>query len=451
MLVVIDPKSATADEKVRAINMMRAIKAVATASANSTPSALAWTDAAGTTGAEMITVIANTTAGGWTAGANDTVPASSFSTSTDTYRLDLYVQNTNSSTYPYHKFCMAPGNPVGAANLFSGNYATYPGLSVWYGAHTASAMGTSGVFWSAATNIPNVYSFKGATAGNNNGHLIPNDGAFMMACTAEYIHFVNLAGASYTSAGLTYGTNGNGAYVAGHGFREQQAWETSSVYSASIPPVSSFAVDCRGNYASSGYPAYQFAWLASLSSTGSVQAPGKFGNSHGMNGTTGGTTNVNAVTGIPLGLAESSAANYQVGLNIARAGSPDTATLRRNGTSSSLAAPLFSLAAHMGTYGGSVFVQPPITDPATGLFVPPAIPLVIQSLYMDGTYSRMNPGGKMKGIYKSLSSSNGGFSMSSFISLNQTYTINGEDYYPALTGREATTNSGADLFLLRKT
>lgn len=450
MLVVIDPKSAVADEKVRAINMMRAIKAVATASANSTPSALAWTDAAGTTGAEMITVIANTTAGGWSVGANDTVPASSFSTSTDTYRLDLYVQNTNSSTYPYHKFCMAPGNPVGAANLFSGNYATYPGLSVWYGAHTASAMGTSGTFWSAATNIPNVYSFKGATAGNNNGHLIPNDGAFMMACTAEYIHFVNLAGASYTSAGLTYGTNGNGAYVAGHGFREQQAWETNSVYSASIPPVSSFAVDCRTNYNSAGNPAYQFAWLASLSSTGSVQAPGKFGNSHGMNGTVGLGTAINAVTGSPQDPTAAVAA-WQTSFNITRSQTPDTATLRRNGTSSSLAAPLFMLASHTGAYGGGNFGIPPVTDPATGLFVPPALPLVIQSLWMDATYSRMNPGGKMKGIYKSLSSTNGGYSMSSFISLNQTYTINGEDYFPALTGREATASSGADLFLLRKT
>lgn len=450
MLVVIDPKSATADEKIRAINMMRAIKAVATAGAGSTPSALAWTDAAGTTGAEMITVIANTTAGGWTAGANDTVPTSGFSTSTDTYRMDLYAQNTNSSTYPYHKFCMAPGNPVGAANLFSGNYATYPGLSVWYGAHTASAMGTSGAFWSAATNIPNVYSFKGATAGNTNGHLIPNDGAFMMACTAEYIHFVNLAGASYTSAGLTYGTNGNGAYVAGHGFREQQAWETNSVYSASIPPVSSFGVDCRTNYGSSGYPAYQFAWMLSLTNTGSVQAPGKFGNSHGMNGTLSLGTGINAVTGVPQDIT-TTATNWQVGLNIVRSGAPDTATLRRNGTASSLATPLFTMASHTGGYGGGAFAIPPVTDPATGLFVPPALPIVIQSMYMDATYSRMNPGGKMKGIYKSLSSTVNGYSMSSFISLNQTYTINGEDYFPALTGREATASSGADLFLLRKT
>lgn len=450
MLVVIDPKSAVADEKVRAINMMRAIKAVATAGAGSTPSALAWTDAAGTTGAEMITVIANTTAGGWSVGANDTVPGSSFSTSTDTYRLDLYVQNTNSSTYPYHKFCMAPGNPVGAANLFSGNYATYPGLSVWYGAHTASAMGTSGVFWSAATNIPNVYSFKGATAGNTNGHLIPNDGAFMMACTAEYIHFVNLAGASYTSAGLTYGTNGNGAYIAGHGFREQQAWETNSVYSASIPPVCSFAVDCRTDRTSSGYPAYQFAWLTSLTSTGTVQAPGKFGNSHGMNGTLAGG-DVNAVTGVPTNLAVNTSYAYNIGLPSARANAQDTATLRRNGTSSSLAAPLFLLASHGGGYGNTGFVIPPMSDPVTGLFVPPALPLVMQSLYMDGTYSRMSPGGKMKGIYKSLSSPYQGFNMSSFISLNQTYTINGEDYFPALTGREGTASSGADLFLLRKT
>lgn len=444
MLVVIDPKTATSDEKIRVINLLRAVKAVATAGAGTTPSCLAWTSAAGATGAEMITVIANTEAGGWTAGAQDTVPASSFTTSTDTYRMDLYVTNTGCATYPHHKFCMSAGDHYNSGNLFSGNYSTYPNVCWWYGAHTATNMGTSGAFWTSTTEIPSFRQFKSLTYGNTYGHLMPNDGAFMMACTANYIHFVNLNGTAYTAAGLSYGTNGAGAWVVGNGYRDTQAWETGSSFAGLSPPVCSFAVDCRTNYNAAGYPAYSWAWMQSINASGTVVTPKVYANS-AFESTVNGASIINPVTG-SYGSKGGSASDSVMSIDAIRSNGPDSRSLR-NTTYNSIALPLFTMSAHM--YGGYGTTIPPVYDSTTGALVPPAYPIVFSNACMTSTAPRMTPGGPMKGIYKSLSTYTTGYTMSNYVTLNQTYVVNGENYFPALTGRDAA-NSGQDLFLLRK-
>lgn len=443
MLVVIDPKSATTDEKIRAINLLRAVKAVATAGAGTTPSCLAWTTSTGTTGAEMITVIANTEAGGWSAGAQDSVPSSGgFTTTTDTYKMDLYVTNTGCSTYPHHKFCMAVGDQYNSANLFSGNYTTYPNIIWWYGAHTATNMGTSGAFWTSTTEIPSFRQTKGATYGNSYGHLMPNDGAFMMACTANYIHFVNLYGTAYTNAGLSYGTNGGGNWVVANGYRDTQSWETTSAYAASAPPVCSFAVDCRTNYNSAGYPAYSWAWMQSINTSNTIVAPKVYANSAFE-----GSSSVNGAYMNPVtGSSGSKGSSFISDMDYQRGNGPDTRSVRVT-TSNSIALPLFTMSAHAYNNGGSTI--PPVWDSSTGALVPPAYPIVFSNAYCTTTYPRMAPGGAMKGIYKSLSTANAGYNMTNYVTLNQTYVVNGENYFPALTGRDAA-SSGMDLFLLRK-
>lgn len=443
MLVVIDPKTATADEKIRAINLLRAVKAVATAGAGTTPSALAWTSAAGATGAEMITVIANTEAGGWSAGAQDTVPTGSFTTSTDTYKMDLYVTNTGCATYPHHKFCMAVGDQYNSTNLFSGNYSTYPNIIWWYGAHTATNLGTSGAFWTSTTEIPSFRQTKNSTFGNNYGHLMPNDGAFMMACTANYIHFVNLNGTAYTAAGLSYGTNGTGAWVVGNGYRDTQVWETGSSFAALSPPVCSFAVDCRTNYNAAGYPAYSWAWMQCINASGTVVTPKVYVNT-GYEATINGAY-INPVSGSYGSHGGSNSDNY-MSIDALRTNGPDSRNLR-NTTYNSIALPLFTMSAH--AYGGYGTTIPPVYDSTTGALVPPAYPIVFSNACMTTAAPRMTPGGPMKGIYKSLSTYNTGYTMSNYVTLNQTYVVNGENYFPALTGRDAV-NSGQDLFLLRK-
>lgn len=447
MLVVIDPKSASTNEQVRAINLLRAVKTVATAAANSTPSCLAWTNSTGTTGAEMITVIANAEAGGWSVGAQDTVPASGgFTTTTDTYRMDLYVQNTGTATYPYHKFCMAAGDQYNSTNLFSGDFTTYPNIIWWYGAHTASNMGTSGAFWASTTEIPSFRQTKSSGFGNSQGHLMPNDGAFMMACTANYIHFVNLYGTAYTNAGLSYGTNGSGNWVVGNGYRDTQSWETSSSFAASAPPVCSFAVDCRTNYNSAGYPAYAWAWMQSINASNTIVTSKKYVNTAFEASLSQGYINpVSGAYGAPSG----STNDYYMSITACRTNGPDTRGVRVT-TYNSIALPLFTMSAHTYNGGG---VQgstiPPVWDSTTGALVPPAYPIIFSNACMTSTAPRMAPGGPMKGIYKSLSTANTGYTMSNYVTLNQTYVVNGENYFPALTGRDAA-SSGQDLFLLRK-
>ena len=79
------------DEKARAINFLRAIQAICTAPAGSTPSVASVTTptaspSIGTSGsADVITsVISNTEAGGWTSSASTTITSTATSTSTTT-------------------------------------------------------------------------------------------------------------------------------------------------------------------------------------------------------------------------------------------------------------------------------------------------------------------------------------------------------------------------------
>ena len=78
MLVKINPLlGANSDARCRAINLMRAVKAVANAAAGATPTCNVISGPSGTLEAnQMITVIANTEAGGWAVDTNaDPAPA----------------------------------------------------------------------------------------------------------------------------------------------------------------------------------------------------------------------------------------------------------------------------------------------------------------------------------------------------------------------------------------
>jgi hypothetical protein len=71
-------------------------------------------------------------------------------------------------------------------------------------------------------------------------------------------------------------------------------------------------------------------------------------------------------------------------------------------------------------------LYPPAYDPDTGSFVPPAVPIVIRRL-ASGTW---NPGGAVRGIYKSLDMPIA--SMKNYFADNQTFTIGYDDYMPVV-------------------
>jgi hypothetical protein len=89
-------------------------------------------------------------------------------------------------------------------------------------------------------------------------------------------------------------------------------------------------------------------------------------------------------------------------------------------------------------YSGIWHPEAPITDPVTGLTVPPAYPIVYS--WSSGLYSCS---GTVPGIYKGMTTTNAG--LTQFASASE-YVIAGTSYVPVRTGNP----SYADLFLLRK-
>jgi len=451
MLVVIDPSLGSPDNyKTRFINMIRAIKAVMTAAAGSTPSVVPFASASGVGGnsTSMITVIANTEAGGWSVGSGDNVPTSTYTASTD-YYIDLYVQNTGSSTYPYQKFCMTGGDSkLQGQPYFSqgAQFNSYPVVSVWHGAHTSANLVNGDAFYNSTTQVPSMYYTSYYTSAGRHP-LSVTAGAFMMAVTANYVHFINLSGTSYTNASLTYGTSGTGAYVASFGLRTLQLWESGSAYSGSSPGVCGSWLTCATDYSSVYYPCAAFFWGQRINKDGSILSPVKFVNQLSFSALNNSSNTPHPVTG-QMTYPGQQSYSYNIGVDGARANAPDISGYGyRQTTYASVATPIYMMSSL--SYN-SLWVIPPVSDSSTGALVPPAYPHIYSCVYNDNTYNNMNPGSKMSGIFKSLSSgyssSTYQYNMTAFVTLNQTYVVDGDNYFPALTGYA----SGCDLFLLRK-
>ena len=451
MLVVIDPNVGTTDNlSTKFINMIRAIKAVMTASAGSTPSVIPFASTAGvgSNSTSMITVIANTEAGGWSVGSGDTVPASTY-TATTNYFLDLYVQNTGSSTYPYQKFCMVTGDVKinSGYNFASSNFNTYPVASVWHGAHTVANLVNGDAFYNSTTQVPSMYYTSHYTAANQNrSPLNPGSGAFMMAVTATYVHFVNLSGTSYSNASLSYGTTGIGGYVASFGLRSLQLWESGSAYAGSSPGVCGSWLTCAGDNGSVYYPSAAFFWGQRINKDGTILSPVRFVNQMTFYTAPAQYQSLHPVTGNFMYYSSVNTYPYAYDVSAAKVGQPDLNGVGYRITTGAVVSTPIYLMQSLALQNN--WATPPVSDSSTGALVPPAYPHIYSCSYQDGTNNNMNPGSKMPGIFKSLSAAypTQSYNMLTFVTLNQTYVVDGDNYFPALTGFA----TGIDLFLLRK-
>jgi len=83
----------------------------------------------------------------------------------------------------------------------------------------------------------------------------------------------------------------------------------------------------------------------------------------------------------------------------------------------------------------------PVTDPVTGILVPPAYPIT----FARHNQTSMNPGGQAIGLYKSM----GGTEtfLQRYYTPGQTFVVNNEAYYAYSIGNDS---SYRDLFLVRK-
>lgn len=347
-------------------------------------------------------LISNTTAGGWSVSSNNTCDPS-YSGANNTsggLLLDLYVQNTNKSTYPYHKIAFRQNPSVPFSNT---TYASFNYIYAYHGA-SASPGYSDGTFSAFSGPSAIVNQRTTPTSASGFGAMLANDGPFMIATTANYMHLIS------------------NNYIISMGYRDTQAWEDA--YNDN-PPVYNFSVDLRTNSTSNHYPASSFMWARYVNNTGTIQTPSRF---------------QYAYTGAAV--ANQPNPVTAVDMNAGNSHPPNSSDLEsaRVGYSGGPIAPLFHLTTHY-TNGSYVISYPPGYDSSNSTFVPCAYPIVL-ALSKNNVF---NGGGKANGIFKSLSS--GGYmTMSSYYTANATYTIGGDDYYPVLSG-----TSNYDLFLVRKT
>jgi hypothetical protein len=404
MLVSINtnPASESNNHKTRYFNFMSALYAVATCAAAGTPTAVRpvkSSDGTKNTNFNCITTISNTEAGGWTAGVSNSITPSTAYSASGTYIVDLY-NATGKSTYPYYRQTFS-----NFTYSFSGQYESYPQLEYYQGCTSDDP--SSVAYSSSGSYADQTAAFRrGTSQWTSYSDSFPLDVArstnttIYVAVTANYLIIT-------TDYCMAY-----------FGIRDQAGWELTRNDNPSWV-VFGFAGSGNNN---NWIPAYSYhydyyqAWAARISDTGTQSVPIKLGNHNQM----ANYSTPHAIT-----------ATYQGNINGSYWGqSGQTGGLR----------PLFCLAypTQSTTTQYSWTLDPPTTDSATGLSVPPAYPLVFQ--YSNGSEA---VSGRMPGCYKGMSSTLAGLNYTVTAS---EYSIGGEAYLPVRTGHP----SYPDLFFLRK-
>lgn len=431
MLCKINPTLGGAtDEKARAINFLRAIQAICTAPAGSTPSVASVTTPTaspviGTAGSvNIITeVISNTEAGGWTASASTNITSNyDASFGTNPYTLDLY-RDSGKAAYPYRKLSFR----THPSYLFNSSYTTYPQIAVSHGYNTATdATGNYllGTAWSdtASGGISNKNRFDvnyWDDVGNQNGFR-PGAGEWLIASTDRY--FIALSGALGTT-----GQPGTMMYV---GLRTTNLWEDQ--YDDN-PPLASVVYagssnynECNGQNAS--------MWSRTMQTTGAVNSlPAWYRISNPSS--SGWVNNSITTTGDrvdPL----SGYQNYASSLNTATAGSEYY-------WGNEMQVPMLPGAFGLmrSKHRQNTVMTGPVSDPVTGTLVPPAFPITFARYKQNSN----NSGGNAIGLYKSMGGTEA--FMQQFYTPGQTFVVNNEAYYAYSIGNDA---NHRDLFLVRK-
>jgi hypothetical protein len=409
MLVKINPAlGANTDPRNRMINVMRAIKAVCTANAGTTPTCNVISGPTGTQEAnQMITVLANTEAGGWSVDtANGDIGNTYNASCTSVYQLHLY-NDTGKSSMPYKCFTYRL-NPSYAFS--TGQYQQYPSAAVYYGVSNNTVYGNApytvySIGNSATSTLMNDYNNQWTTPTNTNivshissltnvivpGHY--NLGDFYLASTSDYI--------------IMFQPNN---YILYAGTRFTQAWEDAFTDN---PPICGFYYT-RLNQS---HDQMMYTRLLNTSNTSSTAAELIDSKIQATTGATVSTyTNNNShpyhfVTGM---LRSSSAVSGYNTRYTARMHASPNAQGASGNTANSWIAPLFYSCAHVRDairqnwnsefstsgrwYEGVPYA--PVYDSSTQTFQPPAIPITFA--YYGGRYTA---GGRIKGMFKSLSGS----------------------------------------------
>jgi hypothetical protein len=372
----------------------------------------------------MITVVANTEAGGWALDSNNTttdffsVNANGIVTTTSTggLILDLYNANSvNKPTYPYHKISVIPQPTTNLSSATANCYAVYHGAAAFTGfANTNSgttlsfngnttALGTVANTTTQPTGPSSLVNLRSSVTGSTPANWQLSDYQFTMACNNQYMHLIS------------------NNFLISMGLRVTQAWEDN--YSDN-PAVFNYSIDTRAQGTSVYYPSGIFAYMRYLSNTGTFGAATRYNTFYG--GIVA-AANTNPVTGQAMTTVANTPSTLDIGF------------LRNQAPMGGI----FQVDTHYLTTTYPIGYGP-VYDSTTGTLVPPAYPIVIQ-IARTGQY---NSGGNARGIYKSLSNANNSttaMTLGSYYVSNATYTVDGDPYFPVLNGQYQ-----SDMFLLRR-
>ena len=441
MIITFDPKVGTSapDTNSTYINFLRCVTAACTAAAGTTTLTVnpyTASNTIDTTKNCILSIDANTEAGGWTTSSSHNVPSSgnniaqsftaisSNGAYTTNYKADFHVAS-GKSTYPFLKLAFhipvtnTRDNNGYNGPTFPGQWDSFPAVCSTFGHSTTNNWSdTSFVPTNNTSSHNNAFSFTPfkdmGTQSVDPYYSMPYNPWFMnmsqnvvkykIAVTANYciIWEINNASNSYVT-GYNTGSIGVGytsyyqryGSIIYHGLRETQGWENT--YNDNPPWVSWGYLHSAVNRTSPQTYYYHFpsnsvgAWMRTQTNTSQVSAP-----------------SIKAVQSDGQTMATS---DVTMGAWASR----------------QLQVPLFKTRNADGPYMGSTSatLNPPQADPATGLQVPGAYPIIIRSTQNDS----YNAGGACRGIYKSLSMPFANMK-NYWTAENQTFTINGETYIP---------------------
>lgn len=416
MLAVINVGlGANTSYKNRTINFMRAIKAVVTAPAGSTPTCNVISNPAGSLEAnQMITVLSNTVAGGWSV---DTANGNIGDTYSDSYSapyvLHLYT-DSGKNQFPYRCFTIR----TSPSYAFSSSFDSYPHLAFYNGVSNNTVFGTAPYNGNYVNGIANTsilmndprtswsnYTIGSAATGSapfniamvnylndNYSSYMPGTesiNTFYVAATSEYIIIINRA------IGMIYS-----------GTRTTQPWE--DLYDDNPPVV---GISFTGGVVGAGSSVY--GWTRTLSGTGdNLAANNAYSknlafNTHSSLYSNNSYHSIEPVTGIPMAGGASVGSMYGSAYQ-GRVGYTNISNTASNGWYNMPAPMFFSAVMGYVTTAGYIagnqynsyptMLYAPDTDNTTGALTPPAVPIVFQIFGAS-----FNPGGRIKGLYKSLS------------------------------------------------
>lgn len=422
------------DKRAVAMNYLRALEAICTANAGSTPSVPSQTaNTASPSGTNVIVqVISNAEAGGWTS-SNSTNITSNYNPSFGSpYQLDLF-RDSGKGTYPFQKLSFR----TSVYNLFNGNFTTYPNLHVTHGFNTV-ANASGGYLLGTDLNGGKPDSggrpgFKfeatdwyGDTTGSSYMSLKFDNREAIIACTQDY--FIILDGG--VLAQQSTGRPGNFLYV---GRRTTQAWEDAY---GDNPPLVSVCYNASSSWSlATGSNASMFA--RTYHSSGTVNNDPLWYRIQNWDASS-------PFSSVLTGSAASGGGRF---IN------PFTGYTAHSQAMSSYMFPLYYFGNEMqvpmvpgyhmqstGRQDNLSHVIPPVSD-SNGNFVPPAYPIT----FARNVLNSHNAGGRAIGVYASMGGTRS--FVENYVTNGQEFNLGGETYYAYTIGNTA---NYCDVFLVRK-